>query len=137
MRRGQIRTASRTKFVRLLLPCLLLLLVPRPLWACTNGTMTYPTFPGSNPVGSDFPYHRGPPQENSIAADPLAARIARCSASQRRNSLPCLDQAAALPSSAAASDPIPGHAGAGGARSRAISDRISANICHGTATSAI
>src|SRR5215213_2690060 len=29
------------------------------------------------------------------------------------------------------------HAGAGGARSRAISDRISANICRGTATSAI
>jgi hypothetical protein len=31
----------------------------------------------------------------------------------------------------------PGHAGAGGARSRAISDRISWNICRGTATSAI
>jgi hypothetical protein len=30
----------------------------------------------------------------------------------------------------------PGHAGAGGARSRAISDRMSANICRGTATSA-
>ena len=29
------------------------------------------------------------------------------------------------------------HAGAGGARSRAISDRISWNICRGTATSAI
>jgi len=29
-----------------------------------------------------------------------------------------------------------GHAGAGGARNRAISDRISANICRGTATSA-
>src|SRR6516162_1666003 len=28
------------------------------------------------------------------------------------------------------------HAGAGGTRSRAISDRISANICQGTATSA-
>jgi len=31
----------------------------------------------------------------------------------------------------------PGHAGVGGARSRAISDRISWNICRGTATSAI
>jgi hypothetical protein len=31
----------------------------------------------------------------------------------------------------------PGHAGAGGGRSRAISDRISWNICRGTATSAI
>jgi hypothetical protein len=29
-----------------------------------------------------------------------------------------------------------GHAGAGGARNRAISDRISANICRGTVTSA-
>jgi hypothetical protein len=29
------------------------------------------------------------------------------------------------------------HAGAGGARSRAISDKISANICRDTATSAI
>ena len=34
-------------------------------------------------------------------------------------------------------DPCAAHAGAGGARSRAISDRISANICRGTATSAI
>jgi hypothetical protein len=31
----------------------------------------------------------------------------------------------------------PDHAGAGRARSRAISDRISANICRGTATSAV
>jgi hypothetical protein len=31
----------------------------------------------------------------------------------------------------------PVHSGAGGARSRAISDRMSANICRGTATSAI
>jgi CO/xanthine dehydrogenase FAD-binding subunit len=30
-----------------------------------------------------------------------------------------------------------GHAGAGGARNRAISDRTSANICRDTATSAI
>ena len=37
----------------------------------------------------------------------------------------------------AASDPARRHAGAGGARSRAISDRISANICRDTATSAI
>ena len=32
--------------------------------------------------------------------------------------------------------PLAAHAGAGGARSRAISDRMSANICCGTATSA-
>ena len=33
--------------------------------------------------------------------------------------------------------PPAAHAGAGGARSRAISDRMSANICRDTATSAI
>jgi hypothetical protein len=33
--------------------------------------------------------------------------------------------------------PFSGHAGAGGARKRAIKDRISANICRGAATSAI
>src|SRR6516165_10851576 len=33
--------------------------------------------------------------------------------------------------------PLAAHAGAGGARSRAISDRMSANICRDTATSAI
>jgi hypothetical protein len=33
-------------------------------------------------------------------------------------------------------DPSAGHAGAGGARSRTINDRISRNICFGTATSA-
>jgi hypothetical protein len=32
--------------------------------------------------------------------------------------------------------PFPGHAGAGGARSRAISIKISWNICRDTATSA-
>jgi hypothetical protein len=40
-------------------------------------------------------------------------------------------------SSFVASDPRASHAGAGGARNRAISDRISWNICRGTATSAI
>src|SRR6516225_10943575 len=33
--------------------------------------------------------------------------------------------------------PLAAHAGVGGARSRAISDRMSANICRDTATSAI
>ena len=33
--------------------------------------------------------------------------------------------------------PLAAHAGAGGARSRAIRDRMSANICHNTATSTI
>jgi hypothetical protein len=33
--------------------------------------------------------------------------------------------------------PSAGHAGVGGARNRAIGDRMSANVCRGTATSAI
>jgi hypothetical protein len=51
----------------------------------------------------------------------------------------CLHQDAALllfPLSSITFGLCAAHAGAGGARSRAISDRISANICLGTATSA-
>ena len=51
----------------------------------------------------------------------------------------CLHQGAALPLfplSYITFGLCAAHAGAGGARSRAISDRISANICRGTATSA-
>jgi hypothetical protein len=47
------------------------------------------------------------------------------------------DRGTHLPSLARAFWSRAAHAGAGGARSRAISDRISANICRGTATSAI
>jgi len=43
----------------------------------------------------------------------------------------------ASPLSLAAFDRTAARAGAGGARSRAINDRMSANICRGTATSAI
>jgi len=57
--------------------------------------------------------------------------------SQRWNSLLCLHQGAPLPSLSVASDACAPLAGAGGDRSRAISDRISANICRDTATSAI
>jgi hypothetical protein len=74
---------------------------------------------------------------NLIVADPRTAKMVRRSAQHRRNSLLCLHQGAPLPSPPVASDSIPGHAGAGGARSRAISERISANICRDTATSAI
>ena len=49
----------------------------------------------------------------------------------------CLHPDAALRLSFIIFGPRAAHAGAGGARSRAISDRISANICRGTATSAI
>jgi hypothetical protein len=58
-------------------------------------------------------------------------------ASQRRNSRLCHDQGAPLPSWSAPSPLVRGHAGAGGARRPEISDRMSANICRGTATSAI
>src|SRR4051812_3057672 len=48
----------------------------------------------------------------------------------------CLQEGVLLPRFPDATDPGTRHAGAGGARSRAISDRISANICLGTPTSA-
>ena len=48
----------------------------------------------------------------------------------------CLHQDAAFLLSSIIFDPCAAHAGAGGARSWAISDRISANICRDTATSA-
>jgi hypothetical protein len=48
----------------------------------------------------------------------------------------CLHQGAPQPSLPVAFDPGPSHAGAGGARNRAISTGISLNICRDTATSA-
>jgi hypothetical protein len=55
----------------------------------------------------------------------------------RWNASVCHHQGAPPLSSFVPSDPRTGHAGAGDARSRAISDRMSANIRRGTATSAI
>jgi hypothetical protein len=49
----------------------------------------------------------------------------------------CLHQDAALPLWSITFDPCAAHAGADGARSRAMSNRISWNICRGTATSAV
>jgi hypothetical protein len=49
----------------------------------------------------------------------------------------CLHQDAAFLLSSITFDPCAAHAGAGGARNRAISDRMSANIWRGTAISAI
>jgi hypothetical protein len=54
----------------------------------------------------------------------------------RQNAAFCLRRAHLTHGSVAASDLSAAHAGAGGARSRAISDRMSANICRDTATSA-
>jgi len=53
---------------------------------------------------------------------------------RRWNSLRCLHYGAPLPSLFVAFEPSASHAWAGGARSRAISDRISWNICRDTAT---
>src|SRR5271155_6026330 len=84
----------------------------------------------------DFSVIAASPQRDSIAAGPLAAKMASSVGSRRRNSLLasikthlCRRGLSHLTSSA-------GHAGAGGVRNRAISDRISANICRDTATSA-
>ncbi len=84
-------------------------------------------------------YCSGGARRNGIRSPPtpLTAEAATRSASQGLNSLRCVHQGAPLASSSTASDPISGHAGAGGARNRAISDRISANNCRDTATSVI
>ena len=94
-----------------------------------------PQIPGPLGVILRSPSRGG--KRNSIAIGPLAAKKTGLSAAPGQNSRFCLDQGAPLPSPAAASHQSPGHAGAGGARRRAISDRILANICRGTATSAI
>src|SRR5271165_3863045 len=66
----------------------------------------YPTFSGYQSRWARFPSQRGALQRNSIAADPVAAKIARRSAAPRRNSWLCLHQGAILPSSSVTSDPI-------------------------------
>src|SRR6266446_10236727 len=63
-------------------------------------------FPDTEVVGRDLPSLAGPRQRNSIAADSLTAKTARCSAPLGRNSLLCVHQGVPLPSSAVASDLI-------------------------------
>src|SRR5216683_6074352 len=63
-------------------------------------------FPDTEVIGRDLPSLGGPRQRNSIAADPLTAKTARCSAPLGRNSLLCVHQGVPLPSSAVASDLI-------------------------------
>jgi len=64
-------------------------------------------------------------------------RTDQWSVTRRENSLICLHQSAPLPWFARLIRFPRLHAGAGGARSRAISDRMSANSCRDTATSAM
>jgi hypothetical protein len=59
---------------------------------------------GIEVVGRDLPSLGVPRQRNSIAADSLTAKTARCSAPGGRNSLLCVHQGVPLPSSAVASD---------------------------------
>ena len=65
-----------------------------------------PTFPGYRSCGSRSSVLGVPRQRNSIAADSLTAKTARCSAPLGRNSLLYVDQGVPLPSSAVASDLI-------------------------------
>src|SRR6266446_934120 len=65
---------------------------------------THRHFPDTEVVGRDLPSLGGPRQRNSIAADSLTAKTARCSAPLGRNSLLCVHQGVPLPSSAVASD---------------------------------
>jgi hypothetical protein len=63
-------------------------------------------------------------------------RNSRVRTPRRWNSSLCPHQGALLPSSFIAYDLAATHTGAGGARNRPISDKISANICRDTETSA-
>jgi len=77
-------------------------------------------------------------QQMSPRTAALASEIRGLSGSRRWNSCLCFDQGVPMPSwSVAHPTPRAPHAGAGGARRRAISDRISWNIWRDTATSAI
>src|SRR5712692_23433 len=55
-------------------------------------------FPDTEVIGRDLPSLGGPRQRNSIAAGPLTAKTARCSAPLGRNSLLCVHQGVPLPS---------------------------------------
>ena len=73
----------------------------------------------------------------SRAARAGGGRNRRLTAPKRRHAPLCLHQGVPLCSLLAARRPSTPYAGAGGARNRAITDSISANICRDTATSAI
>jgi len=87
--------------------------------------MIKPTFPGFPSRWGDLRFHQGGAQRNLIAATPVHSQIVGLLGSQGCNPLLCVHRGAPLPSLSVASDPSSGHAGAGGARSRAISIRIS------------
>ena len=96
-----------------------------------------PTFPGYRSCWSRSSVLEVPRQRNSIAADSLTAKTARCSAPLGRNSLFYVDQAYLCRRRLSHLTSSPGHAGAGGARSWAIYIGVSWNLCRGTVTSAI
>ena len=91
--------------------------------------------PASHPVWCDSPLVEVPSQENLIGTKRVHNQTVGAPGLQGWNSRGFRAQGAPLPAVASAS-PFAGHAGAGGARSRAMSMRISANICRDTATSA-
>jgi hypothetical protein len=105
--------------------------VSAPLSCCLTDILRIP-----GPFGRDLPSLRAQRQQNSIAATPLTAKFPdtgrRGTGTGRfafiKAHLRCRCLSHVIRS--------PGHAGAGGARRRAISDRMSWNICRDTATSA-
>src|SRR5215212_8888743 len=86
--------------------------------------------------GSIFPPIEAPCDEIRLAADYTGGQIGGLIAAKGWNASRGLHQGISRPSPLPHLLPFPPHAGAGSARSRAISDRISANIWRGTATSA-
>jgi hypothetical protein len=77
-------------------------------------------------------------KRNSIAIGPLAGKMTRHLGLQRGNSqVSCPSKRTSVVVVFRVLACSAGYAGAGSARSRAISDKVSANICLDTATSAI
>ena len=91
-------------------------------------------FPDTEVVGRDLPSLGVARQRNSIAADSLKAKTARCPPRWAETAALCSSRRTLCRRRLSDLTSSPGHAGAGSARSWAIDIRISWNICRGTAT---
>jgi hypothetical protein len=99
-----------------------------------NGSPRIPHMPGPGRAMVCLLRHRG----NALRQQSyvIGSRSDVFPSGERESGRFCLHQDAALPLSSITFGLCAAHAGAGGARNRAISDRISANSRRGTATSA-
>jgi hypothetical protein len=93
--------------------------------------------PGSRAFEGYIPPRQGAMQRNLTGVDCISSQIVGLAAARGWNASRGLHPGTLRPSSPATFAPIDPHVGAGGTHRRVISVRMSANICRGTATSAI